>query len=137
MKDLVHKASTHSKVHEELYVDLNGCKYMFDKRFSPELSQLVFKLRTRMYGVKSNFRNQYKEDMLCPLCNTDVDNQSHIFECYILNVNEPSTVVYDELFSSDIDKVYAAAIVVQKLINKREHIINELLNWIWMIIYYC
>ena len=72
-----------------------------------------------MYGVKSNFRNQYEEDMSCPLCKTDVDNQSHLFKCNVLNVNNGSNeelnAVYDDIFSCDIDKV-AAAVLVKKLI---------------------
>ena len=129
---LICKAKTHNKVKSDIYFDINGCKYFHDKRFQPELSQLIFKLRTRMYGVKANFRNKYKEDMSCPLCNKDVDNQSHLFECNVLNIdddsNEKPNAVYDDLFSCDIVKVYAAALLVKKLINKRESIIDESLK---------
>ena len=70
-----------SKLRKSIYKDLNGSKYFSDHRFSPELANLVFKFRTRMYNVRNNFRNCYKNsDVSCPVCNTgDLDTQEHLF----------------------------------------------------------
>ena len=58
---LITLAHTHSKVHNESYSDLKGMPYMNDNRFTPDLVNLLFKFRTRMYNVKNNFRNNYKQ----------------------------------------------------------------------------
>ena len=45
---LISKAKAHSKVKSDIYSDINGCKYFHDKRFQPELSQLVFKTKLNL-----------------------------------------------------------------------------------------
>ena len=60
---------THSKVRTNLYPNIDGMKYMKDPRFTPDIVNLLFKFRTRMFNVKNNFRNNYRQtDILCPLC---------------------------------------------------------------------
>ena len=64
---LLSKAKEHSKVNEKSYTDCQGCLHYNDSRFTPEITNLLFKLRTRTYLVKNNFRNHYKNtDILCP-----------------------------------------------------------------------
>ena len=55
---LMDAASKHSKVRNEVYKDLEGMNYLDDERFTPDLANLLFKFRTRMFNVKNNFRNQ-------------------------------------------------------------------------------
>ena len=56
----LHKlATSHSKVRHEMYKNLDGMSYLFDKRFTSEQSKLLFRFRTRMADVRNNFRNNY------------------------------------------------------------------------------
>ena len=76
---LIEKGRNHSKTRTEIYKDLKGSQFLFDKRFTPELSKLVFMFQTRSYGVRNNFRNNYQGQSLnCLLCEEDIDQQSHI-----------------------------------------------------------
>ena len=96
---------------------MNGSEYLFDPRFSPDLSKLVFSFRTRTYNVRNNFRNQYLNlNINCCLCETELDQQSHIFTCQVIQrVTGRVTSQYEDLFSQDIDKLYAAAKTVKML----------------------
>ena len=42
-------ADKHSKVRGDLYTDMKGMEYFSDHRFSPDLANLLFKFRTRMF----------------------------------------------------------------------------------------
>ena len=53
-------AESHSKVQHQIYKDLKGMQYFEDNRFSSDQIKLLFKLRTRMFDVRNNFRNNYE-----------------------------------------------------------------------------
>ena len=79
---LIGLAKGHSKINEKMYEDMNGMPHLNDPRFTPDLINLLFKFRTRMFNVRNNFRNKYKEtNILCPLCKGEEDSQKHIFHC--------------------------------------------------------
>ena len=72
-------AQTHSKVRVGSYTNLNGMAYFNDPRFTPDLANLLFKFRCRMYNVRNNFRNNYKlSNIKCPMCETEDDTQEHL-----------------------------------------------------------
>ena len=87
----------------------------------------MFCFRTRCYGVRNNFRNQYKDQsLICTLCEDDIDEQSHIFKCttirrFLTNIDENQ---YEDLFSEDIDKLYQAAKQTKKIVELREVLLN-------------
>ena len=47
---------------------------------SQELTQTIFKMRSRMTDVKTNFRGKY-DNFECELCNEEDENQKHMIEC--------------------------------------------------------
>ena len=61
-------AKEHSKSTPLRKRKLKCAKYLKDVRFSISETQLLFQLRTRMFTVKSNFKNKYKLDQSCELC---------------------------------------------------------------------
>ena len=58
-QELIEKAREHSKVNENIYKDMNGCAYLSDKRFTPDIVNLLFSFQTRCFDMKNNFRNKY------------------------------------------------------------------------------
>ena len=42
--------------------------YLRSDKLSTEIKKLLFKLRTRMFPIKSNFSSLYKNSLLCSLC---------------------------------------------------------------------
>ena len=125
-KYLLEKAESHSKVRQELYNNLNGLEYLFDPRFSPDLSKLVFSLQTRSYNVRNNFRNQYQnQNINCSLCEVELDEHSHIFNCDVIRkVTGNLTSQYEDLFSQDIDKLYEAAKTAKMLDETRKLLLD-------------
>ena len=127
-KSLIGKAESHSKVRHECYKNCEGAAHYFDSRFTPDVTNMLFKFRTRTYLVKNNFRNNFKNtNILCPLCESHNDNQEHIFECRkILEVhNQEILVKHDDIFSSDIDNLLKVSTTLMKLVKIRDSLLSK------------
>ena len=56
-----------------------------------------------MLNLKSNFKNKYKDDVLCPRCQLTIDNENHLFgECKKLEVLYSTFKIknFDSLFTT-------------------------------------
>ena len=93
-------AESHSKVQHQIYKDLKGMQYFEDNRFSSDQIKLLFKLRTRMFDVRNNFRNNY-ECASCPLCGLHRDTQDHLLSCVMIQKHFTPSIMYDDIFSED------------------------------------
>ena len=47
----------------------------------PKYARVTFKARTRMYDIKANFKEKYKNNTFCPFCRRDAESFEHIFKC--------------------------------------------------------
>ena len=57
-------------------------KYLLNNKFSLELAQLCFSLRSRTYCSKDNYRNKYKnDDIFCEACKLFICTQEHVIRC--------------------------------------------------------
>ena len=100
-----------------------ACKdYLKDPRISQTEAKLLFKLRTYMYPVKTNFKNhakQNKTDLNCELCKSELDTQQQLFKCNVLKriVPELSTtkVKYQDIFRN-VDKMVSAGKLLVKIV---------------------
>ena len=123
---LVGVAHSHSKVRANLYSNLDGMVYFNDPRFTPDLSNLLFKFRCRMYNVRNNFRNNYKlSNILCPMCETDDDTQEHLFHCQKIRESLPHEVFdrgisYEDIFDSNCDTLLEVAKLLKEIVKIRE-----------------
>ena len=126
---LIGLAQSHSKVNEKIYKNLNMAEYLIDSRLTPDLVNLLFKFRTRMFNVRNNFRNNYRQtNILCPLCEESEDSQQHIFSCNVLRnrISAPTTSKYEDIFSSDINTLLVVAKELKVFVETRETIIEEM-----------
>ena len=125
---LLELGNTHSKVNVNLYNDMSGMKYMKDPRFSPDIVNLLFKFRTRMFNVRNNFRNKYRQtDILCPLCKSTEDTQEHLFLCRVIknSLQIDFSSVYQDIFSEDTDKLLAVGKDLKMITELRADLVNE------------
>ena len=122
LKFLLEDARRHSKVRDDIYTNLQGMIYFDDGRFTPDLSNLLFKFRTRMFHVRNNFRNRYRQtNLLCPLCNEYEDSQEHLLQCkVVIDSLGDLQCKYEDIFSSDPDLLLNVAKVLQKVAKLRE-----------------
>ena len=124
---LIMKAQKHSKVNHNSYTNCEGCVHYRDPRFTQDIANLLFRFRTRTYQVKNNFRNHYKNtDILCPLCHQENDDQDHLLSCVkIKDVYEDDIdITMNDIFSSDVDKLYNVAKTLQRIDQIRSEILE-------------
>ena len=94
LKFLNERKSTHSKVKDIEYSNLETQKYLKSPLFSDSEVSLLFSLRSKYIQFKSNFKSMYnEEDMSCPLCEQDIDNQKHILKCSVLSAHHKTREV--------------------------------------------
>ena len=112
----------HSKVRDTAYIDLNGMSYFSNNRFTPDLANLLFKFRTRMFNVRNNFRNNYKQQStLCPVCEDGEDSQEHLFDCKpIQEIVDTRDCEYEDIFSTDVDTLFNVATTLKLVVKVRE-----------------
>ena len=58
---------------------LKPASYLFD--LDPQFAHVIFKVRTRMFDIKVNFKKKYKQDEFCPFCRNGNENIQHVFSC--------------------------------------------------------
>ena len=96
-------------------------KYLDDKRFTPDLANLLFKFRTRMFNVRNNFRNQYRTNLICPLCREREDSQEHLLECrVIVRKLNGKQYCYKDIFSENLESLFGIAKGLKKVVKIRE-----------------
>ena len=124
---LIGKATNHSKVNENLYTDCEGLSHYDDTRFTPDLINVLFKFRTRMFLVKNNFRNNYiNTNTLCPVCNDEEDTQEHLFECkqVMERCKGNKEFKYQDIFSDNNDTLLGVSLLLKELVDIRNIILN-------------
>ena len=91
-----------AKIKRERYMDI----------LQQERVRVLFKVRTQMISVRNNFKNKY-EDLMCPRCKKEIDDEKHLFtKCEKLvdiqskyNINDPNEVFNEGLSKERMTKV--------------------------------
>ena len=79
----------------------------------------IFKARTRMLKVKSNYKNGYK-DLKCRICGNEEETQKHVMEdCVTLNT-EFKTITKEMIFQDNVKELKEVAKMIEERINKLE-----------------
>ena len=124
---LIHKAKHHTKVNESIYKNCEGMRHYNDPRFSPILTNLLFKFRTRTYLVKNNFRNNYANtNTMCPLCDKYEDTQQHVLQCQkVLEITGKHKCKYEDIYSEDLDILYKVTCLLKQADEARKVLLNN------------
>ena len=79
----------------------------------------IFKARTRMLNVKSNFKNGHQEHK-CRACKQKEETQTHVLEeCHKLN-DKHQKITKEMIFSENIEELRKTAKAIQERIEKLE-----------------
>ena len=115
---------------DNITIKENKCKtapYLIDKRINPKDAKFIFKMRTRMYPVKCNFKNQYGDLLLCDLCKLEEDSQEHLLKCKILEHFVPEmrerTLNYANLFGN-LEEITEISKLLYKITQEREKLLT-------------
>ena len=94
-------------------------RYLSSSNISTEEKQTLFKLRTRMVDVKSNFKIKYGSNLTCTFC-IEEENQSHLLSCQEITVGLNTTEVkYSDIFG-DLPKQEKIAKLYNKILKQRQ-----------------
>ena len=61
------------------FVLLKPAAYLFE--LDPQFARVIFKVRTRLFDIKVNFKRKYNQDKTCPFCRNGNENIQHVFSC--------------------------------------------------------
>ena len=122
--------SQHSKVKDIKYPKFAVQSYMTSPIFYNDEVNLLYALRSRYLNVKANFRSKYPNNILCPLCQNETDDQQHILDCSVLKrkFETRETVTnqceYEDIFA-DHKKQKEITHLFSKLIKIRNKLVDE------------
>ena len=77
--ELKKKSAINKKTNHLEIVFLKPASYLF--YLDPQFARVIFKVRTRMFNIKVNFKKKYKQDEFCPFCRNGNKNIQHVFSC--------------------------------------------------------
>ena len=119
----------HSKTENIRYSELKQQNYLKSSSVPIHKAKSLFKFRTRMNNVKSNFKGIYS-DFSCPLCLQAEDRNEHLLLC--IKIKEKSTKIrlntsakYMDIFSPSIEKMIETVDLLDAAMKVREEIIEE------------
>lgn len=115
----------HSKMDNIQYDNLKKQNYLSSNLF-PQRAKLLFKLRTHMLDVKYNFKNMFKEDTLCPLCQKHNDSQEHLLSCEKIHETPIITTRYMDLFSKNIKMQLQIFKALEESWDKRKKLVESI-----------
>ena len=99
--------------------------YLSSVKLSTEEKQTLFKLRTRMVDVKSNFKMQYGQNLTCNFC-SEIDFQSRLLSCEQLTDGiDVSNTEYEHIFQ-DMEKQEKVAIIFNKILKKINSLMKQM-----------
>ena len=109
--------SDHKKL-DNLKNDYKLQDYLSSSNLTVEEKQTLFKCRTRMIDVKSNFKIKHGQNLSCLFC-TKEETQSHLLTCQEITVGvDTRAVQHDDIFKN-LSKQESIAKVMNKILKQR------------------
>ena len=101
---LMKTKQSHSKLNSLEYSKLEIQNYLKLRNMNTAEAQTLFKFRVRMANYGENFRGKINA-VLCPLCNTHLDNQKMCYEnCTVLKKHILIAGSYEEIFKYSVSR---------------------------------
>ena len=124
---LVNEKNKKQKVKHIQYEKLEIQNYLLPGKISILQAKQKFLLRCRMLETKDNYANKFSDD-LCPVCDNGVtkDSQIHLMLCSSICKQRvvKTNLMYEELFSSDVQKQLEIASIIFENFKIRKEIIK-------------
>ena len=118
----------HSKTEKLFEYKLQN--YLTSQNLSTEQKKLLFSLRTRSIHVKTNYRNKYKFNMFCSLCDdkTEEESELHLLRCLstVAEVGQIGDSKYEDIFSPDGTRQDKITEIFRKIFRIRKTLVNKL-----------
>ena len=117
---------THSKVKDIRYRRLEIQPYLSSPLFSRKELSTLFRLRSRtVSGIRTDFCELYKPDLVCPVCRQHIDTLPDLMTCPALTTivqkeDDSNQIVFSDIFSSDVSKQKAVTRLYVQLLEARD-----------------
>ena len=107
--------------------------YLKENMLHKSECQLLFKLRSRMLDVKSNFSSYYNNDMTCRTCRQpdSLENEQHLLQCENLKneIKSETEINFEDLFG-DLEKQKETLFAYKSVLRKRDILLSALDGWV-------
>ena len=124
---LINLKDKHTKTDKLLCFKLQ--EYLISENLSNKQKQLLFSLRTRSAPVKTNYRNRYKLNMFCSLCEdqTEEESEIHLLRCKstVTEVGDIGDSKYEDIFSPNVYRQEKITNIFSKIFKMREKLLNQ------------
>ena len=94
-------------------------KEQYIKKLTRSEASTIFKLRTRMTNVKSNYKNKHSNNLKCDRCSKENEDEQHLFErCDQLKLLQQKYKIknFEEVFqSTEIERLKQIASFIKEL----------------------
>ena len=81
---------------------------------SKKEASTIFKARTRMIKVKSNYKNMFKNNLNCRACGQAEETQEHILnQCHKIHSNNQNKVKSEDFFEDEPQKLRSTAFKIE------------------------
>ena len=93
--------------------------YLVTSQLTTEEKQLLFQLRTRSFDCKANFKNKYKNQLACSICDME-DDQMHLLNCKQTTTDiDIKGVKYSDIFGTTEQQIKIAKVMMQIMKNRK------------------
>ena len=103
--------------------------YLKSRLINVNQAKQLFKFRTRMSNVKSNFKSMYsKIGLLCPLpgCQ-EIEDDQHLLTCKITNSSSVDTSVdFKKLYNGNVNEQASLIDMLISVENSRDSILEDI-----------
>ena len=106
--------------------------YLKTAKLSTKEKKLLFSLRTRSTNVKTNYKNKYKFNMQCSLCEDENEEESeiHLLKCSKIEENISSninlaTANYENIFGDNIEDQMAITKIFDLVFKTKDTLLTQ------------
>ena len=122
---LMKKKEGHSKT--ENLNDFNLQNYLKSRELSTKQKKLLFSLRSRSVNVKTNYKNKFKFNMNCSICQLDSTEESekHLLQCseIVKKIDTEINLIdakYDDIFSESMEDQVQITKIFEKIMKIKD-----------------
>ena len=122
--DLIEKQTNYLKGEDLSYGKLEIRTYLLSKNINTSQKNLIFKIRTNMINVKSNYSHSYIE-FSCPCCKIEEDTQEHMLTTCQSITSKLTQKEYRAIFSQNENEIEKIAGKVEAIEAERHSILSS------------
>ena len=107
-------ASKMSKLKEISYTELKVQPYLV--QLKPNIARSAMKIRLGMIDCRINYKNKYKQNLMCSKCSREEETVTHLVMC-----QTGTSIDIHEIYGKDVEKIEKLTEIIEKALYNREN----------------